>query len=548
MEWDRVLEYIRACPAHIAPPNHPALEAAIQGIEQERNRQARDAKLKQKFAASSNSNDSALSNPNKRSNTASTPSTTAGSTPTQSRTTTTNPPVLGSHKIPKTEDPPRSSDTSNDPDEEAMVDDWHTVMVVGNSTDDNSHDTGANTSQTIDASKMGEPLASNATGNHGENSYLGQVLAQEAIRLVAHHKVEVKSPVAALTAVFHAALVSPYLEFVCTGVPPTKATSGFAPPIRPLKDVFLPKQWDDKPDSQFLRYRKEGLGSIVLTVAASDEDDATKVTPKSSEKTTRVLVTWTPTNSTMSSSATEPLATFLFELEDYVNLPSWNRASQDSTIAINPCLHFKSLAVLMSRWAQTLDLGQDASEGEKQTNMMTTAADLPSSVNPPQFDTTPQPVLPQPTPPIRPASSQLQDPSRREFDRGYEIPTRLDQAFPGSQPGMGGRGQFSDDLLPGGGTLPSFGTVPNSGGGGGNWMGPNHPVFGGASSTIPPGGFLQPRFDVYGPPPTQPANPHDPRTGPRRGGGPIPRPNGGGRPNDDHLRPPNDLNNNNMFL
>ena len=45
----QVKEYLLACPT--LPNNHPFIQAALRGVEQERQRQARDAKLQEKFTA-----------------------------------------------------------------------------------------------------------------------------------------------------------------------------------------------------------------------------------------------------------------------------------------------------------------------------------------------------------------------------------------------------------------------------------------------------------------------------------------------------------------
>lgn len=113
----------------------------------------------------------------------------------------------------------------------------------------------------------------------------------------------------------------------------------------------------------------------------------------------------------------------------------------------------------------------------------------------------------------------------------YDTPTI--QVF---QPG-GMRGDFAGDLNPPG---PDF-----LGSGGGNLMGPGHPMFTGEGMPGTNSGFgMRPRFDPVGPP----GGPQDPlrnqqQQPPRRRG----PPGGLGDPNPDHARPPNDLNNN-MFM
>ena len=78
------------------------------------------------------------------------------------------------------------------------------------------------------------------------------------------------------------------------------------------------------------------------------------------------------------------------------------------------------------------------------------------------------------------------------------------------------RGDFAGDLMPGGLQID-----PSQGG---NLMGPGHPMFG-----VGPNG-MTPRFDPFGPP--------QPDIGSTRGGRGGPSQ---GRPNPDHMRPPNNL-------
>ncbi|CAM9243007.1 unnamed protein product [Ectocarpus sp. 4 AP-2014] len=102
-------------------------------------------------------------------------------------------------------------------------------------------------------------------------------------------------------------------------------------------------------------------------------------------------------------------------------------------------------------------------------------------------------------------------------------------------PGRGG--DFGGDLFPSGVGGPAGG-----GGGGlpgpGGLLGPGHPMFGGGSGA----GYMEPRFDPYGPPipGQQPWGPGVPGRGGGGRGGPAqggPRGPPGG-PDNDHLRPP----------
>ena len=140
---------------------------------------------------------------------------------------------------------------------------------------------------------------------------------------------------------------------------------------------------------------------------------------------------------------------------------------------------------------------------------------------------------------------------------------RVPQPTPGTMPG----GDFADDLLPSGIPLPGF-AQPDRGGGGsrtGNLMGPNHPSFHpqqgddygsgyyeDGSDFITPGGLgMQPRFDPFYPPGVGGFGPGRGRGRGGRGGLGRGRGRGrfgGGDPNPDHMRPPNNFNGGDMFM
>jgi len=498
--WNKVEEYIRNCP-HVStteqPQPHPAIQAALKGIEQERKRRERDAKLQEKFAASA----ATSCEPTNTIAPASQPN-------NESTMKNTN-----------------NHNTMNEDDDDMLTDDW----------------------EDVNAEQKGSQVPADGDGG---TSFLGDRLASETVLLIARHKVQVSSPVAALAAAFHGALLSSSssssntngtssLGFVCTGVPHEGPSTGFAPPVRALpSNQFLPPKWDENKNRVVLRYRQNGVGGSVGSVVLTVELQA--VVNNNNSDSAEVKVTWTPTK--QASSLEEP--TLTFALGDHINLDSWNHASQNSTVKIAPSLHYKALASLLTLWVQTCDLGNammaqdDAAGGvankeeqHQQLYVDATIQQLPSQQQPraiPASTVTsePQPVLPQ-----YPGGR----PSITTGPRGYEVPSTLQDAFPGAhRGGLGVPGQFSGDLFPGG-----------VNGGGGNLMGPNHPAFGGPPNGA--GGYLQPRYDPFGPPPTDPEQngvPPGPGHGPR--GGP-PRRNLGGTPNNDHFRPPNNLNNN-MFL
>ena len=462
-EWQKVKDYLLKCP-HVSP-DHPAVQAALKGMEHEQKRKERDAKLRQKFAASSDNTKSELV-----------------ATPAFSQTsqaTAETPEAMSAEK----HQSQKSNPTSMSTEDETMSDDWQDV----------------NEENAINRESSG-------------SSYLGDRLAAEAVQLIAQRKVQVSSPIAAIAAALHASLIS--LGFVCTGIPEEGPSTGFAPPVRALTDQFLPDQWDTKnPYRVILRYRQDDVGSVNLIVESKESET--------------VQVTWNP------SKTSEPgPANFTFALQDHINLDSWKMSSQNFAKRTEPALHYKSLSLLLTLWAQKFDLGESLlvndSEGAKQQPLYTdsTIQQLPASLQvrtEGKFSSHPQPVLPQ-----RPVGTTGPD-MIRPSSGGYQVPTTLDGAFP--MRGVHGLpGQFSGDLFPGN---------PENGG---NLMGPGHPAFGSGSGGLTPGGFLQPRYDPYGPPggPTDPNNPNHPAR-PR-----VP-PNTGGDPNNDHFRPPNNLNNN-MFM
>ena len=592
MLWIRVVEYIQTCP--LVDRHHPAITAALKGIEQEQKRIERDAKLRQKFAAAAshqnealnhnnnnNNNNNNSNNNNKRTNSA------TMSTITTS-TTTETPSRLIEPLQSQQQDKMAKQELEEDNDDHVMGvddDDWHTVVIGNGPTSSDSITTRAEAAQ----QQQKHDTDSNPNNINDDNNtevssvtYFGQVLAQQVIQALGQYQVHVPSPLSALAVAFHAALVSPSLEFVCTGIPLTaskNSNSGFAAPIRPLpKNVFLPGKWDDNPNRIALRYRKEGLGSMILTITTTTtvvDSDKMDHDPSADAADTMVQVTWTPDSSVSINPKNvvvvpEPIYNMTFPLHDHLNLESWNRASQQSTVSVSPCLHFKALAMLLSRWAFCFDLGhcinnhdshnmiRNETNNNNATTTTTTTSALSTGVaNKNNNNTsssastaaTSQPVFHQPLqeqpPPYRHPTQEFPPNPRFQggggelppgIGRGYAIPTTLDEAFPGLLQ-SGQRGPFSDDLLPGGGTLPGFGGGGIGGGGGGNWMGPNHPAFGDLVNRPHGGGFLQPRYDGPLPPYLQQQQQqHEPG----QGGGPpqrqrVPYNN---EPNDDHLPPP----------
>jgi hypothetical protein len=414
----------------------------------------RDAKLQRKFASQS-SNNSTTNNNTSKAATTGTRSTTA---PSCSSTTE------------KSEEPREMDDS------ELM--EWHEVA---------SHD----------------PIAEVPL----EGSVLGKLLASASIANMAKAKTDVASPLAAIALALHAALVGETLHFKCTGVPEDSFTSsgGFAAPIRQLPPTQLvPADWDKNslastttnPNVKF-RYRKNGVGSIVLSVSLKDDN--------------MVHVELLPTN-----TKEPPSDALEFSLENHVNLESLSKALQSQKRVV-PTLHYKALPVLLTNMCNTFDLGpvRDSVEGETETCLPY----VDTTICPPIADGLSNNITtPLVTQPRVVVYDQHETPNIRVFQ-----PDRR-------------RGDFDADLMPGGIQDPFSG---------GNLMGPHHPAFG-RQAPPPGGGFgMHPRFDPFGPP-GGPTDPHDldPNGQPTRR---RPPPGGTGDPNPDHERPPNNLGNN-MFM
>jgi hypothetical protein len=320
-------------------------------------------------------------------------------------------------------------------------------------------------------------------------SVLGARLAQLAIGAMAQHQTACRTPIAAIALALHASLTNEVLGFACTGIPQTETSKGFASPIRELpKGQFVPPKWDDS-DEIRLRYRKTAVGSVVLQVTLQEQ---------------QVQVSLIPTNT--SEPPSQPL---LFQLEDHVNLESFQKALYKQGHVL-PALHYKDLPTLLTNFANTVDMGTIRESPE----------DLPTF------------VPPQPIDPLRIPTRDADLPynPRPDVDlqyNPYETPTI--QVF---RPARPHQGDFAGDLYPAGNG--------DFLGDRGNLLGPNHPMFGGQGG-LGGGLGMRPRFDPFGPPggPQDPNN-LQPPLGPRR---PRPPPGGLGDPNPDHLRPPNNLNN-----
>lgn len=353
--------------------------------------------------------------------------------------------------------------------------------------------------------------------NDSNTSFLGMNMAKTVVDAISEHKAKARTPVAAAAMALHAALRSDVLGFSCTGVPEDKCTTntGFAAPVRELpKSQFLPMQWDAKSNIIALRYRKTGTGALVLEVEKKEDS--------------RVTVHLRPANTKEPASQTLD-----FALIDHVNLDSWNAASKTGA-AVSPSLHYKSLAVLLTNFCRTFDLGSIKDGVVNETSSSVPYVDHTAVSG----DTGKQAAYVAQTygvPPL-PVEAPKGASSPEGPNWSHEVPSTLGEAFPSA--GVAQRdGDFAGDLAPSGFRDPLF--LPEQRGRmGGNLMGPNHPAFQGGSEMSGPNGFpmggpgsMQPRFDPMYP---MGIDPNGGSSTGRRSKVPSRR----GEPNPDHLAPP----------
>jgi hypothetical protein len=440
-EFEILRKHILACPD--VSKDGKAMLAALQGLEQERKRMKRDAKLQAKFSqnASATSKVAGINeNPN-----------------------------LPGDIVQVTKPRTITSAASTIENGEELLE-WHDIPK-----------------QELDIDHLSD-----------EGSLLGQQLAHLAISNMAAAQTTIGTPLAAIALALHAALRSTMLQFTCTGMPEKGPISGFAPPVRELpKAMFVPNNWDENASEISIRYRKNGVGSVVLKVTLS----------------VHVQVQLVPTN------VKEPPSSLLeFPIADHVNIDSLSAAFRKDKRVL-PALHYKSLGVLLTRFCNSFDLGnvndgKDSVGGSAETPLWDRHL--------PYVDATIR--APSPEILLMPPSSRPVVPLYLNDDQSPTI-----QVFH-RQPN---RGDFAGDILPAG--------IDPLGPSGGNLMGPGHPLLGGPS--VPSGFGMMPRFDPFGPP----GGPQDPDPTMRDPRLVRPRPGGLGLPNNDILRPPNNLSNN-MFM
>ncbi|CAJ1923147.1 unnamed protein product [Cylindrotheca closterium] len=483
-----VKQYLLDCP-HL-PSNHPVIKAAMEGVEKEETKQARDAKLQSRFAQSVTTSSSSASK---------------AMSSTYKTTKKKNNSALSDGVLVMA--PPSSAKEAigmgeeQQQDDAAMESEWQDV----------------------------EPTNSNEAIEHevredSSSSYLGRELTKSAIDKISEHNMKVSTPLSAIALVIHAALRS--LGFSCTGIPEA-TTSGFAAPVRELpKSQFVPQRWDNNRKLVQLRYRKDGSGAIKLIVQLTENE--------------QVQVQLVPAN-----SQEPPSQTLDFAMEEHLNMDSW-KAATAKTKKIAPALHFKFLPMLLTKFCQTYDLGSPNDDTEESNSIPYVDNTITTNIlNRSSLPTTSTTMIP-PQPPTG-VPVAVSNP----WQNGH-VPSTLDQAFPGIAVGTN-QGHFADDLTPAGLRDP-LRMGGGNGRMGGNLMGPNHPAFMGGGGGGPgwmggggggPGmrggpGTMQPRFDPVLPPGAVDIG---------IDGKPLRnRPSRSGNPNPDHLQPPNSFAGDNMFM
>ena len=259
-DFETVKRYLLECP-HVTQ-DHPAIRAALEGIDREQKRNERDAKLKLKFANSSSA---------------------AAASPTPSDDLV----VVGSTST--------TSETSKKHHHHQGDDDAAAVVVIGEDMMESEWQDLANS----DTKK----------GDDDGTSFFGRELAKVSIDAISENQVRVKTPVEAIAVVFHASLRSDLLGFACTGIPEdeTSSNNGFAAPVRELpKSQFLPPKWNSFSQVIKLRYRKNGTGAIKLIVQELLEEQKIQVQ--------------------LYPGKEPPSQSLLFQIDDHINLDSWNAA------------------------------------------------------------------------------------------------------------------------------------------------------------------------------------------------------------------------------
>jgi len=334
---------------------------------------------------------------------------------------------------------------------------------------------------------------------------IAQKWSSTTISRIAKADARVNTPVGALGLALHTALVEltavnqgtkkTEQMFRCTGVPDGAIISqflgeekkksgggggggGFAPPIRELpKGVLMPSNWEDtakQQDLQLIAFRYK-CGQDVYTASSGPTNDCTTlylILQQVNNSTVRV--SFGPMPASTKGSATTTVNQLQLPLTQHINLDGFQASKSKSSSAVQPSLFFISLLELLLQFGSTFGLlsVMQLSFGEGTQAMeevgLDTAVDM--SVNMKDFSsdmfakqaaaTNDSKVVPRPTiPPDGPAVDI--DPLRVMDSRAT---------------GMGRRGDFEGDLLPGG-IQPGLPGGPLPPSFGGSQVGPNHPMF-----------------------------------------------------------------------
>ncbi|GFH61116.1 hypothetical protein CTEN210_17592 [Chaetoceros tenuissimus] len=369
----------------------------------------------------------------------------------------------------------------------------------------------------------------------------GNILLQQTLTGMSEANTRVKTPLAAIALALHSALLSQSLGFKCTGIPDDECCfnnddkeksakkRGFAAPIRELpRGVFVPRNWDASAQKVTMRYSKTGMPATILRVQSIHANKDVKVN--------------------FGPLGGEP-SELIFPLDQHFNLSGFNLVVAREPNGVKPALYYVGLSRLLSEFCNKNDLGIVVDDTETTTFIV--EGDVQNSI-PKKEEYVGPPVQP---PPVKKLDLKIEKvkPPNTDLLLRFEQQLRHGQRLV--------QGDFSNDLLPSG--IPDAGfadplrqgnnPVPS-----GNLMGPNHPAFhrqfysednnDGSPDFMTPGGVgMQPRFDPYYPPGVG-GRGLQPGRGRGRGRGGPGRFNGGGDPNPDHLRPPNNFGGGDMFM
>jgi hypothetical protein len=498
-------KYIESCPASILSKDSKAIQICIHALDAEMKRLIRDEKLKKKFSSDTANvaDDNGTSNGN---------------------------PL---------------SDTSMEEHDMVQVEITDVSTIPTSGVNNNTAKTEETAMGDTDWETVEEQERSESGTMATSSSSLGEKLCQVALSDMSNAGTTVRSPLAAVALVLHSAIRSTLLGFKCTGIPDMDSSSkknnnAFAAPVRELpKGVFVPQGWDKYDSTRgiiALRYRKDGMPSMILNVSL---DDSTKSMETSTSSVDIVSVKFGPID-------TDEPVEIQFPLEQHVNVHGLNTALHN-TNGVKPSLFYKSLVVLLTEFCLRADLGsvkEDGSSGQTLDEIaMKYTMGIPIPAKVPTFQ-------------VHESKQKEQEWKQLQSLKTYPRhgPTIEDDLL-GNRIHTG-TGDFSDDLLPTGFPAPGF-ADPRLGpreGMTGNLMGPHHPAFhrqfgpdnGDDDTTndddmILPGGLgMRPRFDPVYPPGVR---------GRGRGRGRSGRGSNGrfGDPDPDHQRPPNSFGDN-MFM